>query len=377
MSHFRALSVAIGLAVAWIALVALFAGQAVATSLGVMESHGLLRAAAPLTVTHQIEIGAFVGVSPPTTATVTEFEDLIGRYIDSVMWYQGWDTTGQPSFPCVDLLPLLYRDGVRTDLSFHLTWEPWVKLADIAAGVYDTYLARYATQIKQCGLKTRLRFAHEMIQNDVYDNCQGQPNCPEWYPWQDQPAAYVAAFRHVHDVFKTAGATNVEFVWCPNNYPSQLSLVQKYYPGQNYVDWVCMDGYNWTNQDGQPGWPDWQWFDDIFYPIYHTFVDHPDIFGDKPIMIGEFASCEASSHDLSGQTKPAWITNAFERIGSSDYAQIQAFYWFNINKECDWRVNSSPESLTAFQAAISDPAQFISRHLLAKVVYLPVILKDP
>lgn len=376
--QFRAPLVAIGLAVAWIAVFTLFPGQGVTAPLGAPGSHGLLRNTSPLTVTHQIGIGAFLNVSPPAAAAVNEFEDLIGRHIYSVMWYQGWDATGQPSFPCTNLLPVLDHDGVHTDLSFHLTWEPWANsLADIANGIYDTYLTRYATEVKACGLKTRLRFAHEMIQNDVYDNCQGQSNCPEWYPWQDQPTAYVAAFRHIHDVFETAGATNVEFVWCPNNYPFELSIVQKYYPGQDYVDWLCMDGYNWTNQDGQPGWPDWQWFDDIFYPIYHTFVDHSDIFGNKPIMIGEFASCEAGSYEQSGQTKPAWINNTFERIKSSDYAQIQAFYWFHINKECDWRITSSPDSLIAFRTAISDTTQFVSHHMLIEVVYLPLTLKGP
>lgn len=365
MFHFRAPAVAIGLAVVWIALFTLFPGQGVASPLGAMGSHSLLKDAAPLTVTHQIEIGAFISVSPPTAAYVNEFEDLIGRHIYSVMWYQGWDATGQPSFPCTDLLPVLYHDGVRTDISFHLTWEPWVKLADIANGVYDAYLTRYATEVKECGLKTRLRFAHEMIQNDVYDNCQGQPNCPEWYPWQDQPTDYVAAFRHVHDAFKTAGATNVEFVWCPNNQPDQVNVVSKYYPGSEYVDWLCIDGYKWNGADWGSGW-----FNDIFYNMYHTFVDNKAMFGDKPVMIGEFAACE-------GAVKPAWITDAFSNLTSTGYSKVGASYWFNINKECDWRVNSSPGSLAAFQAAISDPTQFISHHMLAYVVYLPVILKDP
>jgi hypothetical protein len=373
MSHFRTLSVAIGLIVIWIALSNYFPSQGVASPPGGSGSNGLLKDTSPQTVTHQIEIGAFLGVSPPTAAAVNEFEDLTGRHMHSVMWYQGWDASGQPSFPCADLLPVQVHDGFRSDITFHVTWEPWVNLADIANGVYDAYLTSYATEVKSCGLKTRLRFAHEMIQNDIHDNCQGQANCPEWYPWQDQPTDYIAAFRHVHDAFMTAGATNVEFVWCPNNYPFDLSILQKYFPGQNYVDWLCMDGYNWTNQDGQPGWPDWQWFDDIFYSIYHTFVEAPDIFGNKPIMIGEFASGEAGSYELPEQTKPAWINNTFERIRSSDYAQIQAFYWFHINKELDWRVSSSPDSLSAFQAAISN-SQFTSHSM---PVYLPLVVKGP
>jgi beta-mannanase len=150
-----------------------------------------------------------------------------------------------------------------------------------------------------------------------------------------------------------------------------VSLVQQYYPGQEYVDWLCADGYNPTNRDGQPGWPDWQWFDDIYYPIYHSFVDHPEIFGEAPIMIGEFAACEAGPYELPGQTKSAWITNAFERMGSADYARIKVFTWFNIDKECDWRINSSDASLAAFRAAISGPSFVSHPH---QTVYLPVVM---
>ena len=358
MSHLCTLSIAIGLAVVRIALSILFPDQDMASPLGPVGSHDLFKATSPLAVTRQIEIGAFMGVSPPTATAVNEFEDLIDRHISSVMWYQGWDATGQPSFPCSDLLPVLSHDGFRTNLSFHLTWEPWVNLADIANGVYDSYLARYATEVKQCGLKTRLRFAHEMIQDDNYNNCQGQPNCPEWYPWQDRPTDYVAAFRHVHDAFKTAGATNVEFAWCPNNYPSQLNVVSKYYPGPEYVDWLCIDGYKWNGD----AWGS-NWFNDIFYNTYHTFIDNKAVFGDKPVMIGESAACE-------GPVKPAWIADAFTNLASTGYSKVGAFYWFNINKECDWRVNSSSASLTAFQTAMND-TQFTSH---SKPVYLPVIL---
>jgi hypothetical protein len=298
----------------------------------------------PLPTATEIKIGAFVDSNPPTPAAVNDFEDLSGRHLESVLWYQGWDASGQPDFPCSELTPVLYHDGYDTQMAFHLTWEPWVDLQDIADGVYDSYLSGYATEVKNCGLTLRLRFAHEMIQNDVFDG-------GEWYPWQDQPEKYKAAFRHTHDVFAAAGATNVEFVWCPNNYPFELDIVRKYYPGSEYVDWLCMDGYKWNSDDWTTGW-----FDDIFYPIYHTFVDNPGVFGDKPVMIGEFAACE-------GPVKPAWITNAFERMRSPDYSRIGAFYWFNTNKECDWRINSSPESLAAFRDAIKDDPPFTSHFI--------------
>jgi beta-mannanase len=285
----------------------------------------------------------------------------------------GWDASNQPSFPTAELSQgVRYHDGYDTQTILHLTWEPWVDLQDIASGAYDPYLEAYAAAARDWGDTIRLRLAHEMIQDGVYDDCQGQAGCPEWYPWQDQPAAYVAAFRLVHDVFAAAGASNVEFAWCPNNYPFEFDVVKQYYPGPDYVDWLCMDGYNWTNQDGQPGWPSWQWFDDIFFNIYHTFVDRRDFFGDKPVMIGEMASCEAGSHEQPGQTKATWIANTFDRLQSPDYAHVAAFYWFHVDKECDWRINSTAASLSAFQAALSS-ATFVSHP--SATTFLPMALR--
>lgn len=317
-----------------------------------------------------VEIGAFISGDPLQVSNVQAYETATGRHVFSILRYQGWDATNQPDFPSQEFRDaVLYHDGFNTQTILHLTWEPWVNLPDIANGTYDEYLTRYADQVHDWGGAVRLRFAHEMIQDGV--SCYGQAGCGDWYPWQDQPAQYVAAFRHVHDIFQTRGASNVEFVWCPNNYPFDLDLVRQYYPGADYVDWLCMDGYNWTNRDSKPGWPDWQWFDDIFYNIYQTFVDHPEVFGSKPVMIGEFASCEAGAGDLPGQTKAAWIENAFERIKSTDYNQIDSFYWFNINKECDWRADSSPESLAAFRTAIAG-ASFIS-HPGSFNAYVPML----
>jgi len=300
----------------------------------------------------RIETGAFVGTNPPTLNTIEIFEKLSGHSQFSIMWFEGWDANNQPDFPRSTLDAIASEKTNKAPLVLHLTWEPAVSLKDIIKGTYDNYIAKYANSIKAWGGEIRFRFAHEMIQDNIYDG-------KEFYRWQDQPENYVKAFRHVHDIFSKAGASNAKFVWCPNNHPSDINILKQYYPGIDYVDWLCMDGYNWGNRDGKPGWPDWMWFDDIFANIYHTFVDHPEIFGDKPIMLGEFASCEASPHDLEGQHKAEWIKNAFERIASPDFGKIKAFHWFQINKECDWRVNSSDSAKVAFKAALKNK-RFIS-----------------
>ena len=69
-----------------------------------------------------------------------------------------------------------------------------------------------------------------------------------------------------------------------------------------------------------------------------------------PIMIAEFGSPEFNFKD---QNKALWIKDAFYKI-KNEYPLIKSVTWFQINKELDWRVNSSKESLIEFKKAISD-----------------------
>ena len=87
-----------------------------------------------------------------------------------------------------------------------------------------------------------LRLAHE-------------PN-GDWYTWSEHydrgapipgntAATYVRAWRHVHALFAAAGAANVAWVWSPNlrDYPAG-NRADRYYPGDDVVDWVGIDAYN-------------------------------------------------------------------------------------------------------------------------------------
>jgi beta-mannanase len=127
-----------------------------------------------------------------------------------------------------------------------------------------------------------------------------------WFPWAEgrtstgvvngnSPGDYVKAWRHVHDIFTRVGATNVSWLWSPNivavntNYADLASV----YPGDAYVDWTGVDGYNWGTSD--PDF-DWQSFADVFGDIYPKLAAKG-----KPIIIGEMASDEV------GGSKAQWI----------------------------------------------------------------------
>jgi len=223
-----------------------------------------------------------------------------------------------------------------------VTWEAWqnsvgTSLDQIVAGTLDSVIHRNAAAVKALRKPFFLRWGHEMNGN--------------WYPWSGSmngaaaggAAKFIAAYRHIHDVFKADGALNTLWVFCPNvsSVPGDdWNGWANYYPGDDYVDWMCVDGYNWgTTMTGSS----WQAFQAIFSGIYPGLAAK-----NKPIIVAETASTEM------GGDKAAWITAILPALKGS-FPAIKAFVWFDINKETDWRINSSPASQTAFVSIVSDP----------------------
>lgn len=260
---------------------------------------------------------------------LASFQSTIGKKMAVVLWFHYW---------CVPF-PSAEADGVVNNGSIPLiTWEPWISnaagtLEAIASGSYESYVTDFMQAAKDWGKPLFLRFAHEMNGN--------------WYPWDgfhnggagSGPERYKRAWIYIYNVKNRVGANNVYMVWCPNNtnLPSEdWNNLAAYYPGDAYVEWVGMDGYNW-------GYGSWQNFDSIFNTIYQALT----ALTSKPLMIGEFASAE------QGGSKAAWITDAFSQI-KDHYTKIKLFCWFNINKERDWRVDSSSASAAALKQALQD-----------------------
>jgi hypothetical protein len=144
----------------------------------------------------------------------------------------------------------------------------------------------------------------------------------------------------VHNVFADVGAENVVWVWSPNiPYPGTTEL-SALYPGDDYVDAVALDGYNWSTLHPETGWVS---FDDIFA----AGLEQLDDLSSRPRMIGEVASAE------QGGDKATWITAMFETLRDRE---VCGFTWFDFAKETDWRIESSQESLDAFRDGLADSA---------------------
>jgi hypothetical protein len=291
------------------------------------------------------------------------FETLIGRKAAGVLWYNSWDDP----FPTADC-----ELARRCQVVPHLTWELYwpskdsantrtcrpdaTGLEQVLAGGYDAYIDQFAADAKAWGGEILLRFLHEFN--------------GDWYTWggaknggaHGGPEKVRRVWRYVVERFRAVGATNVKWMWCPHGVTIDRSEEEwndliHYWPGGDYVDWFGVDGYNWYPQDPWGHARPYQSFDDCFAEVYAKLLR----LALKPVIIAEFASGEFSRGEMN---KAAWITEAFARM-KADYPWVKMFTWFNIKKELDWRVNSSPAALAAFRTAMGDP-YFLSEYRPAR-----------
>ena len=284
-----------------------------------------------------IALGAFVPDFATDQGRMAEFTRLVGRRPAITMWYQSWASPKSREFNQSAMDAVIAQGSIPM-----VTWEPWdwrrgaeqpqYSLRTIASGTHDPYIRKWARHTAAWGLPMYLRFAHEMN--------------GDWYSWSpgvngNTTADYVAAWRHVVQIFRDEGATNVEWIWAPNlNGRTPYADV---YPGDDYVDWIGVTVLNWgTSQE----WSEWAELDELLDLFYTTTREYA---GAKPLMIAEMASSE------KGGDKGVWIRRTLLGSIPYKYPRIRAVVWFNSEKETDWRVDSSAGSLAAYRAVARSP----------------------
>jgi hypothetical protein len=254
---------------------------------------------------------------------------LLGRAPSIFLTYEGWDR----AFHASDMQEIAQRGAAHV-----LTWVPTgYTLKSIVAGSHDAYIQDWASGAAAWGGRIYLRPMHEMN--------------GDWYSWGqgvngNTPADFIAAWRHIHDIFVAQGATNVRWVWSPNvRYGGGLPLADLY-PGDAYVDWLGLDGYNW-GLDPHLNRPAWQSFDEIFGATYREVTG---LAPGKPLMIAETGSTE------NGGNKVQWILQTF-LTDIPRYPAVRAVIWFNqADGPSNFKIDSSAGSLAAFKQVLNSAA---------------------
>jgi len=306
-------------------------------------------------VASHIAFGLYNPGVPDDMPTVSAAEAAIGKPAAILMWYKHWGGAWNNFYP-------QWVDAVASHGSVPMiTWmsddytiagypNPRVEGAysnqRITSGGFDAFIRDWADGLKATGRLVLLRLDHEMNGN--------------WYAWApgingNTPASYVAMWRHVHDVFVEEGATNVRWVWSPNvDYPGAMPF-EAMYPGDDYVDWVGLDGYNWGMSNG---YTPWRSFTGVFGASYFRLARLTT----KPLMIAEVGCVEVGAPP--GLSKAAWIHSMLQSELVTHFPRVQAFVWFdqdNRNGQ-DFRIGSSAASQSAFRAGIQSSSYVSSFH---------------
>jgi hypothetical protein len=303
--------------------------------------------AAALRAPDRVLLGAYDSGIPQTLEGVGELESRLGVTLPLIQIYTAFGDKPEEQFP--RQLVQAIHDAGSTPL---VTWEPWLSdfenakhpgiplrdhrdshgLAGVAAGAYDEYLDDWAQAAKQFAHPIFVRFGHEM--NDPYR-----------YPWGPQnntKEEYIAAWRHIVDRFRAAGATNVLWVWAPHVAYEYWEL---YYPGDAYVDWV---GTGALNFGPIAQWAGWWSFAEIFGKHYAALAK----FG-KPVMVAEFGSLAV------GGDRAKWYHDALADIPKR-YPNVRALLFFNTRNDqtvtyqkVDWSVTDDSLTVSAIRSAIA------------------------
>jgi len=259
--------------------------------------------------------GAFLSDNP-SSEDIRYFKHSYGKKPFLVMVFIDWHKL---------LSANMAKEVYGENCVLFVTWEPWdsskqagIDYGGLINGKYDKYITDFALSLKKINEVVFLRFAHEMN--------------GDWYPWSGKMIGkekYIQVYRHIKDIFDRNNVNNIKWVFSMNweDLPREQNGFLLYYPGDKYVDYLSIDGYNWGKI--KP-WSRWVSFREIFGNRYNEITKYTR----KPVLISEFSST------ASGGDKGAWIREAMQAI--KEMPAIRGFVIFNVDKETNW--SFSPES---------------------------------
>jgi hypothetical protein len=283
-------------------------------------------------------------------------------------------------------------DGAKTNLDAFIdqvatarglaliTLEPTDGLGAITDAAIDDLVTALTGYWDSRGVATFVRFAHEMNGS--------------WYPWAQQPAAYIDAFRRVAKAVHERTPASA-MIWAPNQgsgYPfsggryeatpgsvdakvldtsgdGRLDAADDpyapYYPGDEAVDWIGVSLYHWglAYPWGENEMPRAGTFANLLRGrdtgAHQGAAAVPDLYADyatardKPLAIIETAILYDPSGPASGPTerdlKSAWFKQVFSASTPKDFPKIGMINWFEWRKQepevgrvIDWRLASDP-----------------------------------
>jgi hypothetical protein len=284
--------------------------------------------------------GASVGITKKNPfGAVTTFQGKVGRPVAATRDFLAWDSP----------FPTAYENSLQAQgttvmlsvSSFRLSKAP-VLWADIAAAqpgdqLYSDMVS-WADRMRDFGSTMYFTFQHE-------PEAAGNKN-------QGTQTDYIAAWQNFVSIIRAEGATNVRFIFISTGFANKLGpndrrQTAKWYPGDDYVDAIGVDAYNWFTCRATVKSP-WNSLAQLIEGDRQFGLLHPD----KPLWVTEYASVE-DPNQIGRRAQ--WLSDAETLFQQPGYEQYVGVLYFDLKKQCDWRIENDTPSLTAFTTMGADP----------------------
>ncbi len=282
--------------------------------------------------------GSFDDVPDP--ANVGRFESLTGTHVVWAPWSISWHD--RLVFPTSDV-ERIWRAGYVPQLRVFTfptqdyapsalppsAWPGPVTHSDVAAGKYDDQLKAFADAARDTDIP-------------VFFDYDGEMN--NAHPWGgryegDTAVHFRDAYRHIIDVFRAEGATNVTFLiqyGAPNGYATgsywePFEQFANYYPGDDYIDWIGLSVYGESIYGTGPNATFEQKLTAQGFAQfgYQGAYAEATALTSKPLAIEELGFKDMPSEDAKTQ----WVGDASAVLQSGRYPRIDAIDWWAQDKE--------------------------------------------
>lgn len=274
---------------------------------------------------------------------VRAYEERVGRGLDIVYTYH--DMSAVEGTRLEGQLLTEEEQRVGEDRMLLLSWESkwwggtkrqqptWKQIADgeLDASVIDVQARRVKDYGERTGRKVFLSFDLEMDTRT---------------PGNGTPAEYVRAYRHIHDRFRELGVDNVVWTWIITGYLGHADLFERMYPGNEYVDWIGYNQYNYYLCHQAR----WLSFAQTQQATHEWVRNH--ISASKPLMLSEFGSAADPSRP---DRQADWYEKVPRVLKTLDGVKA-ALQWNyrDPGPHCDLAL-ANDRSWAALRKAVSDP----------------------
>ena len=291
----------------------------------------VVRPTGPLSLASGAYFGALVNpdrATPSSTpAQVAQLEAEIGRKLAIVSHFytytQEVGTQGEVNDIAGGRIPMV-------------TWGA-TDTYRIKNGLESSWITSQAVRLRNLNAPVFLRYYHE-------------PEGAYRRSIVHTPADYIAAWNRARHLFAAAGATNVIWMFTTTAYSFRVvpdPPPASFYPGDNQVDWIAGDGYNFATKPGST----WLRFKKVMGKWYAWASTKP-----KPLMVAEYGVMEDPA--VPGR-KATWYRE-MQAVVKTDMPLVQGVVaWSTVNLKggatFNWSVDSTPASLAAWKAIGDDP----------------------